>query len=264
MNKNLFSALFLVFFYNVYSQRKVELFFDSDQDIPNQVSKKVLDDLIKEDPRSTIDKIYGYCDDSNTDLYNIDLGTRRINNVLLTIEKSFTGNNNLILLSELEKKSFGENFEQSKSKSKNRKVVILLSNYQFTKKSGEESLSQKIQFANAGEKIEIRNLNFLNRSAILIQKSKPILSELLQVLVNNPKLKIEIQGHICCQENGDYEDISTQRAKSIYDFLIENKINSNRLSYKGFGTKVPIFKIPEINEFQANANRRVEILILEN
>jgi flagellar motor protein MotB len=36
------------------------------------------------------------------------------------------------------------------------------------------------------------------------------------------------------------------------------------MSYKGFGTTRPIYPIPEKNEIEANENRRVEIMIVEN
>jgi flagellar motor protein MotB len=88
--------------------------------------------------------------------------------------------------------------------------------------------------------------------------------ELLCVLEDHPNLKIQIQGHICCQLVSDFEDISTLRARAVYTFLIQNKINRKRLSYKGFGITRPIHPIPEKSEQEANENRRVEILILEN
>jgi flagellar motor protein MotB len=79
-----------------------------------------------------------------------------------------------------------------------------------------------------------------------------------------PKLKIEIQGHICCQISKDINDVSTARAKSIYYFLIQNKIDRKRMKYKGYGVTKPIHKIPEKNSQEEDENRRVEILILEN
>jgi flagellar motor protein MotB len=80
----------------------------------------------------------------------------------------------------------------------------------------------------------------------------------------NPKLKIEIQGHICCQLVSDINDVSTARAKTIYSYLIRNKIDRKRMTFKGFGISKPIHKIPEKNETEADENRRVEILIVEN
>ena len=47
-------------------------------------------------------------------------------------------------------------------------------------------------------------------------------------------------------------------------FLFNNNIDKSRLSYKGFGVTEPIHLIPEKDETERAANRRVEILIVEN
>jgi outer membrane protein OmpA-like peptidoglycan-associated protein len=87
--------------------------------------------------------------------------------------------------------------------------------------------------------------------------------ELLLVMKNNPNLKIEIQGHLCCMPV-DRLYLSTQRAKAINNFLVANGINEKRLTYKGFGSTQPIYALPEKDEAQRAANRRVEIMIVEN
>ena len=61
----------------------------------------------------------------------------------------------------------------------------------------------------------------------------------------------------------DRTDLSTQRAKAIHNFLVSNEIDKSRLSYKGFGSTQPIYPLPEKDETQRAANRRVEILIVE-
>ena len=111
---------------------------------------------------------------------------------------------------------------------------------------------------------KVADLSNFNRSAKIVPESKPVLYELLCVLEENPNLKIQIQGHICCQLVSDFEDISTARARAIYVFLAQNKINRKRLSFKGFGVSKPIHPIPEKTEQEADENRRVEIMILEN
>ena len=80
-------------------------------------------------------------------------------------------------------------------------------------------------------------------------------------MINNKNLIIEIQGHICCTTN-DYFDLSTDRSKSVYDFLISKGISKNRMTYVGFGVTKPLFKIPENNETEQISNRRVEIKII--
>ncbi len=61
-----------------------------------------------------------------------------------------------------------------------------------------------------GDKIRLENLNFIGGSDKLLPESEPVLEELLQVLTDNPKLKIQIQGHVCCYRK-DPADISRKR-----------------------------------------------------
>jgi outer membrane protein OmpA-like peptidoglycan-associated protein len=114
-----------------------------------------------------------------------------------------------------------------------------------------------------GEKLKLENINFIINTFAIVNESRGKLFELLFVMEKNPKLKIEIQGHLCCNPV-DKQGLSTERAKAISKFLIYNGIDKNRLLYKGFGGSMPIFPLPEKSETEALANRRVEILILEN
>ena len=110
----------------------------------------------------------------------------------------------------------------------------------------------------------MNNLYFYDRSGIFVPESLPVMEELLQFMVAHPKVKIEIQGHICCQLGEDPEDIALVRAIAVHNYLVANDIDDTRLQYKSFGSTQPIHKIPEKNEKERNENRRVEILILEN
>jgi len=103
-----------------------------------------------------------------------------------------------------------------------------------------------------------------------ISASLPILDKLYDVLQQYPKLKIQIEGHVCCiygypdAYDMDAHDnlLSVNRAKAIYDYLIRRGISPNRLRYAGFGKRRPVIAI-EKNEDDADKNRRVEIRILE-
>jgi outer membrane protein OmpA-like peptidoglycan-associated protein len=61
------------------------------------------------------------------------------------------------------------------------------------------------------------------------------------LLIKNPGLAIEIQGHTD-NVGGDVqnEKLSLNRAKSVYDYLISQKIAANRLSFKGYGKQKPV------------------------
>lgn len=117
--------------------------------------------------------------------------------------------------------------------------------------------------AKAGEKLKLQNLEFKINTFIIEPQSRAALYELLTVMQAKPNLKIQIQGHICCMPN-DARDLSTQRAKAISNFLQMNGIDKSRLSYKGLGVTQPIYPIPEKNEQERAANRRVEFEIIAN
>lgn len=250
--KKYLSLLLWISFTSVFAQEKFTVYFDFDIHQANSDSKEKLVDWITNNKTAEVVRVYGFCDSVGSHEYNDKLSVRRVNSVLMTLRE-----HKMNLLKTMETKGFGKRFEQSKIQAENRKVEIY-----FQKK--EEKLSHKIAQLKVGDKLRLRNLNFYNRSGIVVPKSRPVLAELLEIMQQNPKLKIEIQGHICCQEKFDVEDISTLRCKTVYNYLIENGISVSRLSYKGFGSSQPIYKIPEQNEFERDENRRVEILILEN
>lgn len=113
-----------------------------------------------------------------------------------------------------------------------------------------------------GDKIGLENLIFVGGTTTLEKTSEPVLVQLLQVMQDNPSLKIEIQGHVCCYPDRKHK-LSKERAKRVYDYLKGNAIDTKRISYKDFGGREPIYPIPEETNDQRNANRRVEILVLE-
>nr|WP_305069628.1 OmpA family protein [Flavobacterium covae] len=114
-----------------------------------------------------------------------------------------------------------------------------------------------------GDKLKIENLNFVLNTYAITQESRGKLYELWLVMQQNPNLKIQIQGHICCVTK-DRQDLSTQRAKAVYKFLEFKNIEKTRMSYKGFGSSQPLYDLPEKNEEERAANRRVEIEVVDN
>ena len=104
----------------------------------------------------------------------------------------------------------------------------------------------------------------------MLPQSQPILDELYRVMADNPTLVIEIQGHVCCtpdNEDGlDIDlhtyDLSVQRAKAIYGYLVQRGIADERLSYKGFGGSKKLYRF-ENDEFERQENRRVELKIIK-
>ena len=92
-----------------------------------------------------------------------------------------------------------------------------------------------------GNAYKINDIYFATNSWELTNTSEIVLDVLIDFLNDNPNIHIEIQGHT--DNIGKYEDnltLSNNRAKAVYDYLIENFIDSNRLSFKGYADKNPI------------------------
>ena len=253
-----FKILLLFFLVSIKSlgQKQLEVFFDFNKDFPNPTSILEINEWIANNKNVEITKLLGYCDSIDTKDYNKKLALRRIENVQILLDKS-----GLKFNKSLEKVAFGKDFKQSKVQAENRRVTIFYN--QATLLPVESELTKKIKSAKVGELITLPNIYFFNNSARIVPKSQPTLIDLRCAMEENLKLKIEIQGHICCQTFGDKNDVSTARARAIYNYLLRSKIDRKRMTFKGYGTTRPIHPIPEKNEQEENENRRVEILIVE-
>ena len=82
---------------------------------------------------------------------------------------------------------------------------------------------------------------FDNNSFALLPASLPELNKLLQILEENPSMHIQISGYTDnVGKSSDNLILSTNRAKSIVNYLSGKGIATERLSYKGFGSDNPI------------------------
>jgi outer membrane protein OmpA-like peptidoglycan-associated protein len=104
---------------------------------------------------------------------------------------------------------------------------------------------------------------FFEKSKSSLKKSSLVeLNKVLKLLQFNPHLKIQISGHTDSDGDDNFNlELSINRAKSVVNWLIENNIDQNRLSFKGYGETKPI----EENNSIANKakNRRTELTIIE-
>lgn len=110
--------------------------------------------------------------------------------------------------------------------------------------------------------VVLKNIFFDTDKYILKSESFVELNKLYELMKTNPSLKIEIGGHTDNTGGTEYNRIlSENRAKAVYDFLIEKGIESSRMSYKGYGETQPI-DTNDTEEGRAN-NRRTEFKVIE-
>ena len=112
-----------------------------------------------------------------------------------------------------------------------------------------------------GQVIEIKNVQFENGSATLLQSSFTVIDELVRVLNDHPFMEIQINGHTDDQgKEGINRKLSKARAKAVYDYLLTQSV-LNPITYKGFGPSQPL--VPNDTEENKAKNRRVEFIILK-
>lgn len=276
------SALFLVLLFPLFmtAQEQFSVYFESNKYELTKKQMVLLSDWIAENKESKVVAINGFTDEDGTNLHNDTLSQRRVDFIHTAILK-----NDVKIREDFKTRSFGEQHQHSKIKAENRKVVIY---YILPKDLHRENeilnikplvteiipieeedmnfppnatLEEKVNLAKPGTKIVIKNIFFYQNSFGMMPTSKPAVDELINVLLKNPTMHIEIQGHICCID-ADRRNLSLERAKQIRRVLEREGIAQKRVKVKGFGVTNPKFPIPEANEEQAQANRRVEIMIL--
>ena len=114
----------------------------------------------------------------------------------------------------------------------------------------------------AGEKVVLNNVFFEVDKFELKEESKVELNKLVTFLKNNPTLVIELGGHTdntgIKQKNFE---LSNNRAKSVWQFLISNGIEATRLTYKGYGDTQPV--ADNKTEAGRKLNRRTEFKVVK-
>lgn len=268
------TGLLLLFIAAVSAQQRTSVYFDFDKFVLTATATESVDIALQQikDGKFEIENIFisGHCDAIGTDVYNDRLSLQRAESVKqYLLLKGVTA--------PLSMQSFGKqnptySNDTEEDRSKNRRVDILIAlrkmevveipEKEEKEKEREEvkSLSESIKEIKEGENILLRNINFVPGQAVFLESAEPALDELLQIMLENPTLEIMIEGHICCDNNpnGGYE-LSVNRAKAVYQFLIHQGIKKNRMAYRGFGRTRPLTE--ERNAEEQSMNRRVEIKV---
>ncbi|MDX1943617.1 MAG: OmpA family protein [Saprospiraceae bacterium] len=112
-----------------------------------------------------------------------------------------------------------------------------------------------------GSTIRLDKLYFEVNKAVITNPSFETLDDIYTFLTRNPDVSVEIGGHTngLCDE-GYCNELSTNRAKAVHDYLVKKGISSSRLRYRGYGKTQPIAENSTVEG--RKKNQRVEIKIL--
>lgn len=94
-------------------------------------------------------------------------------------------------------------------------------------------------------------------------ESEPELTSLYDFLATNPDVVIEVGGHTnnaMWPNEAFAEELSTNRAKAVANWLVGKGVSSDRVQYKGYGWKYPVQ--PNTTPEGKKKNQRVEVKIL--
>ncbi|MEN8695802.1 MAG: OmpA family protein, partial [Bacteroidia bacterium] len=117
---------------------------------------------------------------------------------------------------------------------------------------------QKVQ---VGKSVVLNNIFFDTDKFALKDESNKELQKLYTFLADNKDLRIEISGHTDNVGDAKYNlELSKNRAKSVYQYLVDQGIASDRLSYNGYGDTQPI--ADNSNKEGRAANRRTTFTVL--
>ena len=113
-----------------------------------------------------------------------------------------------------------------------------------------------------GANIVLKNIFFETGSYGLKPQSMVELKKVVAFMNENSTVKVEIGGHTDnVGDDSSNQLLSENRAKSVFEYLVDQKVSEERLSYKGYGEAQPI---RSNNDAKGRArNRRTEFKILE-
>lgn len=122
----------------------------------------------------------------------------------------------------------------------------------------------KLSPLSSNENMRLDGVQFKEGTAEPIPSAYQELNKLVDFMKANPKISIEIQGHVNAPNNESRaaQKLSEKRAKVVFDYLVEKGIDPKRMTYVGYGNSSMIYNDPK-NEEEERANRRVEIKILD-
>ena len=109
-----------------------------------------------------------------------------------------------------------------------------------TNQSGKVDYQLDFELASITRPVLIDNIFYEFDKATLTPESTASLDELVKLLENNPNVTIELASHCDFRGRDQYnEKLSQKRAEAVVAYLIENGIDKERLTAKGYGESKP-------------------------
>lgn len=219
-----------------------------------------------------------YVDDINFDIYSYETEDYLIHQTIQVVEKN---TKQVLSNTQIEIKNEFDNIIISGITNEFGLLEIKFNpemEYTITvKKDGYNSLENKINLKNniiieleqtnvniLENKLVIDNIHFNFDNFMLLEESKLTLNKIVTILKENPLINIEIHAHTDTKGSESYNvQLSLNRGKSTYEYLLNKGIKNTRIKYYGHGMKNPLIHCNNnCSEEENETNRRVEFLII--
>lgn len=237
-------------------------------------------------------KLEGYCDATGSDDANLKLSERRLDAVHVFAMIYADPTAKYIKIPHGEHDPIASN-DTEETRWQNRRVdihviayspkqtqgsdttgKIILNTPEYTVSSG-LSLEEAIMALEPGETLVLRDIQFPMSSDSLMRQSYALLDSLAAVLIDNPDLVVQFEGHICCTPDSDtiagQKDaynartkkytLSTDRALTVFMYLAFRGVPTSRMRYVGLAGSRKLVS-PEETAYDQKRNRRVELKLL--
>lgn len=120
---------------------------------------------------------------------------------------------------------------------------------------------RKLVTVNQYEIILNEKVYFDTNKTMVLPRSEPLLNEVAQVLLDNPSIRVRIEGHTDSEGGSEFNlKLSQGRTESVLQHIASRGVVGTRLEAVGFGEERPIDS--NKTEEGRSRNRRVEIHII--
>ena len=146
-----------------------------------------------------------------------------------------------------------------------KKKGYLFQNFSFSTGESEgvdvDTITVALSRVDEGSSLILKNIYFETNSYELDQRSDSEIGNVVELLKQNPGIKVEISGHTDNIGRKEYNmELSEKRAYAVFTSLVDNGIDRDRLAFVGFGDTKPL--LPNENDLNRQSNRRIEFRVI--
>ncbi|TSJ46721.1 OmpA family protein [Fluviicola chungangensis] len=184
-------------------------------------------------------KLVAYTDTIGSVSYNKALASKRLGSVLKLVESSNMKDFIIDTLNKNEERRTSRNDEEAF-----RRVDVFVYEIKPTIKYNVP--------------INLR-INFHSGSSNIVKGSMENMRILEMLMKSDTTIRIKLNGHVCCEPD---MKLSVDRAEKVKSYLVEQGIQANRISCKGYSNEAKLF--PESNEINKSRNMRVDVVFIKS